>query len=69
MLWPVKDDLAAHLARRARTLGLDALNVTEADPDTLRAFARAVLAELAALGLVPGEEDVGCWARRRAAGN
>ncbi|MEF2276843.1 hypothetical protein V3W47_00940 [Deinococcus sp. YIM 134068] len=65
----MKDDLATHLAQQARLLGLDALNAAEAKPDTVRAFAQAVLDELAALGLVAGEEDVGCWAQRRVTGN
>ena len=42
----MQDDLAAHLARRARRLALDARNVEDADPETLRAFAREVLAVL-----------------------
>ncbi len=63
------DLLARHLAHQARTLSLDALSVEEADPETLRAFSRAVLLELAAFGLVPGEEEVGCWAGPREAGH
>lgn len=66
---PVNDPLALSLARQARALGLNALNVEEADPETLRAFARAALQELAARGLVAGEEEVGCWAAPRPAGH
>ncbi|WP_216328153.1 hypothetical protein [Deinococcus aestuarii] len=65
----MQDDLAAHLARRARRLALDARNVEDADPETLRAFAREVLADLAALGLLRGEEAVGCWAGPRPGGH
>ncbi|GMA17371.1 hypothetical protein E5F05_07475 [Deinococcus metallilatus] len=65
----MNDDLALYLARQARSLGLDALTLEEADPETLRAFAGAVLTELAALGLVPGEAEVGCWAAPRPAGH
>lgn len=61
--------LVLHLARQARALGLDARKVEDADPETLRAFAQAVLSELAALGLVAGEEEVGCWARPRPTGH
>ncbi|BDP40546.1 hypothetical protein DAETH_05150 [Deinococcus aetherius] len=65
----MNDDLAAHLARRARALDLDALNVEEAEPQTLRDFAREVLAELAALGLIRGQEEAGCWAGPRPTGH
>lgn len=65
----MQDPLALHLARRARNLALDALNVEDADPETLRDFARAVLLELAALGLVRGGEEVGCWAAPRVPGH
>lgn len=61
--------LALYLARQARTLGLDAQNVEDADPETLRTFAQAALSELAALGLVAGEEEVGCWAAPRPTGH
>lgn len=63
------DPLAAHLARQARALALDGLSVEDADAETLRDFARTVLAELAALGLVVGEEDPGCWAGPRPTGH
>ncbi|WP_103129385.1 hypothetical protein [Deinococcus aerius] len=65
----MQDPLALHLARRARNLALDALNVEDADPETLRDFARAVLLELAALGLVRGGEEVGCWTAPRVPGH
>ncbi|EYB66979.1 hypothetical protein DEIPH_ctg055orf0007 [Deinococcus phoenicis] len=65
----MNDALALYLARQARSLGLDALNVEDADPETLRTFARAALHELAALGLVAGETEVGCWAVPRSPGH
>lgn len=63
------DDLAEFLALEARKLNLDALNVAEANPDSLRTFAQSVLEELAARGLVKGEAEVGCWASLRSAAN
>ncbi|WP_102125896.1 hypothetical protein [Deinococcus planocerae] len=65
----MQDDLAAHLARQARALGLDARNVEHAGPETLRDFARGVLTELAALGLVAGEQAPECWAAPRPTGH
>ncbi|WP_034385664.1 hypothetical protein [Deinococcus sp. YIM 77859] len=65
----MNETFARSLAQQARNLGLDALTVEEADAESLRIFARAVLVELAALGLVPGEESLGCWARPRAKGH
>ncbi len=43
--------------------------MTEATPEQLLALAEAVLGELAARGLVEGEEAVGCWAMPRVSGN
>lgn len=65
MLRPVDDALALYVARRARELGLNLPDLEEANLETLRAFVRAVLIELAALGLVPGEEEIGCWSAPR----
>ncbi|WP_019587375.1 hypothetical protein [Deinococcus apachensis] len=65
----MQDSLALHLAHKARNLALDALNVENADPETLRDFARTALLELAALGLVCGEEELGCWAAPRVPGH
>ncbi len=59
------DDLAHTLAREARRLNLTALNLDTADPDALHALACVVLTELAARGLLPGEEEVGCYAAQR----
>lgn len=63
------DELAQPLAAAARRLGLSALNVQQADDETVREFAALVLEELAARGLVEGEEEVGCWAQERFGGN
>ena len=62
-------ELEGWLAARARELGLNALNVEDAEPEVLRAYCAAVLAELAARGLVPGPEQVGCHAGARAKAN
>lgn len=65
----MEDQLAQYLARQARSLRLDLQTLADADPEQVRAFARAALRELAALGLLPGEEpgeeEVGCWAAAR----
>jgi hypothetical protein len=63
------NDLAVYLARRAADLRLDAREVGHADSETLRAFVQAVLEELVALGLLPGDEEPGCWATPRSAGH
>ena len=59
------DDLAPTLAREARRLHLTALDLDTADPDALNALARLLLTELAARGLLPGEDEVGCYAAPR----
>lgn len=59
------DDLAHALAREARRLNLTALDLDTADPDALHTLAHVVLTELAARGLLPGEEEVGCHAAPR----
>ncbi len=57
-------ELEGLLARAARACGLDALNVQDAREDDVRAFAAAVLEELAARGLVHGEDRaIACHAR------
>lgn len=67
---PEPDDaLAAWLAGEARRLGLDATDPDGADEGRVRAFCAAVLRELAARGLVPGEPEIGCHARPRATGH
>ncbi|MGY2894139.1 hypothetical protein [Deinococcus sp. UYEF24] len=62
-------ELEDWLAQRARELGLNALNVEDADPEVLRAYCVAVLDELAARGLLPGAEQIGCHAAARAKAN
>ena len=62
-------DLEDWLAAQARALGLDAANMEYADPEVLRDFCRAVLAELAARGLLAAPEAVGCYAVRREEAN
>ncbi|WP_407570088.1 hypothetical protein [Deinococcus altitudinis] len=62
-------DLEGWLARRARELGLNALNVESAGSEVLRAYCAAVLDELAARGLLPGEEQIGCYAAAREEAN
>ncbi|MBZ9713971.1 hypothetical protein [Deinococcus multiflagellatus] len=60
------DELALHLAREARRLGLD----QEAPEATLSAFASLVLEELRAHGLLPDPApEIGCWAQPRSSGN
>ena len=54
--------LARYLAQRAQALELDLQTVEGADSERLRAFALVVLQELAALGLLPAEREVDCWA-------
>ena len=43
--------------------------MTEASPEQLLALAETVLSELAARGLVEGEEAIECWAMPRVSGN
>ncbi|WP_407538248.1 hypothetical protein Q0M94_08985 [Deinococcus radiomollis] len=62
-------ELEGWLARQARELGLNALNVEDADPEVLRAYCAAVLNELAARGLLPGPEQIGCHAAARRTAN
>lgn len=62
-------DLEGWLAAQAHTLGLDAATVEEADAELLRDYCRLVLTELAARGLLTGDEPVGCYAAARSAGN
>ena len=59
------DELEAWLAQQARALDLNPSSVETADADTLRAYCRDVLHELAARGLLPGAEVVGCYAAPR----
>ncbi|ACO47086.1 hypothetical protein DEDE109153_05695 [Deinococcus deserti] len=59
------DELALELAREARRLRLDARQCQEADPEALQAFAQLVLTELAARGLVAGDDEIGCYAAPR----
>lgn len=63
------NDLAVDLAREARRLGLESSDLQDASPEAVRAFAQAVLTHLAALGLLQGETEVGCWAAPRSAGH
>lgn len=63
------DILARFLADEARALNLDARNGPAADVEQIRAFAQTVLQELAARGLVRGEEEPGCWAMPRPTGH
>lgn len=62
-------DLERWLAAEARTFGLDALNVEQADPEVLRGYCRQVLGELAARGLLAGPEPLGCHAAPREQAN
>ena len=62
-------ELEGWLTRQARELGLNALNVEDAEPEVLRAYCAAVLNELAARGLLPGAEQIGCHAAARAKAN
>ncbi|MFC4426222.1 hypothetical protein [Deinococcus navajonensis] len=63
------DDFALEVAREARALRLNALNLENADPQKLQTFARQVLEGLAARGLVAGEEQIGCHAAPRWSGH
>ncbi|CAM3786545.1 hypothetical protein [Deinococcus frigens] len=62
------EQLAHHLAREARRLGLESADLGNA-ADAVQAFAQAVLTEVAALGLIWGAEEVGCWAAPRSGGH
>ena len=59
------EQLARHLAAEARRLGLSVNDLEHVQPEAPQAFARSVLEELAALGLIQGREEVGCWAAPR----
>ncbi|MFD1731454.1 hypothetical protein ACFSC4_10895 [Deinococcus malanensis] len=63
------NDLALELARQARALRLDARQSSAPDSEALQAFAMSVLAELAARGLVAGDEEIGCYAAPRFQGH
>ncbi|MFD2610325.1 hypothetical protein ACFSR9_12890 [Deinococcus taklimakanensis] len=63
------DDLPEVLTREARRLNLNPLTLERADPEDVLAFASRVLEELAARGLLPGAQQIGCHARPRPAGN
>lgn len=63
------DELAQHLARRAKALGLSSADVQDTDPEQLCAFAEVVLEELAARGYLAGQEEIDCWAAPRSSGN
>ena len=63
------NDLAHHLAREARRLGLESGELEDVPPEALITFAQGVLGELAALGLLRGREEVGCWAAPRVPGH
>lgn len=65
----VDETLARFLADNARALNLDALNVEAAEPEQLRDFTRIVMQELAARGLLRGEERLECWALPRPVGH
>lgn len=63
------DTLEHWLAQQARALRLTAANADTAAEADLRAFAQAVLDELAARGLVDAAPELGCYARRRPSGH
>ncbi|PYE54457.1 hypothetical protein [Deinococcus yavapaiensis] len=63
------DDGWNHLARLARTSSLSLDSVEDASEEALRSFAREVLSELVARGLLVGSEPIGCHARPRERGN
>lgn len=65
----MSDSLAPFLARQARVLHLTPATLEDADLERLRAFARVTLQELAALGLLSAEPEVGCWTVPRSPGN
>ncbi|MBB5366328.1 hypothetical protein HNQ08_005457 [Deinococcus humi] len=63
------EHLAYHLAREARSLGLESTDLEGVSPETVVAFAQRVLSELAALGLIHGREELDCWAVPRKSGH
>ncbi|CAM4267492.1 hypothetical protein [Deinococcus marmoris] len=63
------ESLAHHLAQQARRLGLESSDLQDAHPEVVQAFAQAVLIELAALGLIRGSAEIGCWAAPRPNGH
>ncbi|WP_188974101.1 hypothetical protein [Deinococcus aerolatus] len=63
------DPLAQYLAREARRLGLESMELEDAPTETIAVFAQCVLSELAALGLLRGRKEVGCWAVPRVRGH
>ncbi|MFC3862225.1 hypothetical protein ACFOPQ_15785 [Deinococcus antarcticus] len=63
------DDLARDLAAEARKLHLNAANLADCPETAVRAFAQAVLDELAVRSLLEGPSQVGCWAAPRTTGN
>lgn len=65
----MSDELATYFARQAHRHGLTPLSVGEAGEAELRAFCALVLRELAARGLLPAENEVGCHATLRPGGN
>ena len=63
------EHLAHHLAREARSLGLESTDLEGVSPEAVAAFAQRVLSELAALGLIQGREELDCWAAPRESGH
>ncbi|OLV19022.1 hypothetical protein [Deinococcus marmoris] len=63
------NDLAVYLAAEARRLGLESGALEHAPPEAVQTFAQRVLHELAALGLIRGNEELGCWATPRPGGH
>ncbi|WP_226342535.1 hypothetical protein [Deinococcus sp. AJ005] len=63
------NDLAVYLAAEARRLGLESDAPEHAPPEAVQTFAQLVLHELAALGLIQGNEELGCWAAPRPGGH
>ncbi|WP_415787120.1 hypothetical protein [Deinococcus saxicola] len=63
------NDLAVCLAAEARRLGLESGALEHAHPDAVQTFAQRVLHGLAALGLIKGNVELGCWAAPRPGGH
>ncbi|ULH14828.1 hypothetical protein MF271_12670 [Deinococcus sp. KNUC1210] len=61
----MSNELEDWLTQQARALNLTPLSVEEAEPETVRAYCREVLNELAARGRLPGAQMPGCYAAPR----